>query len=218
MLDNLSIKARLVGAMAFLALLLGVVGVAGLYALDKTNDAIKTVYDDRLVAIGQLDEVSTDMLEVQVALGSTIDADAAGVARLLAKVAEQRALIERTWAAYMATYLTPDEARLAAQFAAERKTVEEQGMVPVLAAIASGDKAAIAQTLHARLDPAMAMQEQAALLAEAVRVFKLEGTAPATPAARRVRAAASGMAPRLSASRPPLRARAPAPAVAEWET
>ena len=176
MFNNLSIKARLVGVMGFLCVLLGVVGVAGLYALDKTNDAIKTVYDDRLVAIGQLDEVSTDLLEVQVALGSTIDADAAGVASLLAKVAEQRALIDKTWAAYMATYLTPGEARLAAQFAAERKTVEEQGIVPVLAAIASGDKAAIAPTMHGRLDPAMAaaMKPMAGLVKLQLDVGKAE--------------------------------------------
>ena len=176
MLNNLSIKARLVGVMAFLSVLLGVVGVAGLYALNKTNDSLKTVYDDRLVAMGQLDAVSTDMLEVQVALGSTIDADAAGVARLVAGVAAQRVQIDKTWAEYMATYLTPEEATLAAQFAAARKTVEEQGIAPVLAAVAAGDKAAIAQALHSKLDPAMeaALKPMAGLVKLQLAVGKAE--------------------------------------------
>ena len=47
MFKNLTIKTRL----AF------VIGLLGLRSLSATNDSLQTVHNDRLVAVGQLDEM-----------------------------------------------------------------------------------------------------------------------------------------------------------------
>src|SRR5690242_4241972 len=54
MLNNLSIKSRLIFVIGLLSLASFIVGIAGLRNLSATNDSLKTVYNDRLVALAQL--------------------------------------------------------------------------------------------------------------------------------------------------------------------
>ncbi|MCL5060394.1 MAG: Tar ligand binding domain-containing protein [Candidatus Thermoplasmatota archaeon] len=58
MLKNLSIKARLVFVIGLLSVLLIGIGVMGLASLSATNASLKTVYEDRVVALGQLERIS----------------------------------------------------------------------------------------------------------------------------------------------------------------
>ena len=57
MFKNLTIKARLVGVLGFLALLLVVLGVLGLSGMSRTNDGLRTVYEDRTVPMKDLAEI-----------------------------------------------------------------------------------------------------------------------------------------------------------------
>ena len=58
MLNNLSIKSRLIFVIGFLSALLIVIGLIGLTSLSTTNASLKTVYEDRVVALGQLERIS----------------------------------------------------------------------------------------------------------------------------------------------------------------
>ncbi|MES2126374.1 MAG: Tar ligand binding domain-containing protein, partial [Pseudomonadota bacterium] len=167
MMQDLSIKTRLVGVMAFLSVLLLVIGGGGLFSLSKTNASMRTIYDDRLIAMGQLNQVSTNMLDIQIALGATIDGDAAATQKELDEVARRSAVADKMWAEYMATYLTPDEAKLAADFAAGRKDIVDNGFAPLIAAARAADKEKVVATLHGKVDPAMdkTMQVMAKLIA-----------------------------------------------------
>jgi methyl-accepting chemotaxis protein len=154
MLRNLSIKARLIAVMALLSVLLAAVGAGGLYSLSSTNDSLKTVYDDRLVAMGQLDEIAIDLLAAQVSLGNAVG-DAAAGERELAEAARRGQHADTTWAAYMATYLTPEESTLAGQFAANRKAMNEAALAPTLAALRTGEREPAARLLRDKFGPAM---------------------------------------------------------------
>ena len=72
MLNNLSIKSRLVFVIAFLSLLLLGMGIMGLASLDKTNASLKTVYEDRLVAMGQLERISALINRNQIIVGEAV--------------------------------------------------------------------------------------------------------------------------------------------------
>lgn len=57
MLKNITIKARLIFVIGFLCMLSIVISATGLVKLSATNAPVKTLYEDRMVALGQLDTV-----------------------------------------------------------------------------------------------------------------------------------------------------------------
>ncbi|WP_082552004.1 methyl-accepting chemotaxis protein [Massilia sp. Root351] len=175
-MKNLTIKARLIAAIAFLTVLLAAIGFAGLNSLSRTNASLQTVYDDRLVAMGMLNQIGTGLLYQQIALGNAVDAQDGGHSTLLAQAQQRGGEIDKVWAAYMATYLTPDEAVLAKAFAASHAAMREQAMQPMAAALAAGERERAAELQHKKLDPAMAAADHAleALVALQLAVGKQE--------------------------------------------
>jgi methyl-accepting chemotaxis protein len=133
-MNNLKVSTRLAITTGLLALLLAVVGGIGLHGMKGSNDGLHTVYDDRVVPLGQLAQIqrlmSVNELAVQAALLGHMEADKAA-----ALMQGNRSTIDATWAAYMATKLTEEEARLAKQFAAERATFVQQGLEPAMQAL-----------------------------------------------------------------------------------
>lgn len=57
-----SIKARLVTLSVVLALLMVLIGAAGIVSTDRGNGHLSSVYSDRLVPIAQISEISERML------------------------------------------------------------------------------------------------------------------------------------------------------------
>ncbi|MGZ5819356.1 MAG: Tar ligand binding domain-containing protein, partial [Burkholderiaceae bacterium] len=57
MLKNITIKSRLIFVIGFLSILMVAMGVMGFISLNNVNASLKTVYEDRLVCMGQLDQV-----------------------------------------------------------------------------------------------------------------------------------------------------------------
>jgi methyl-accepting chemotaxis protein-1 (serine sensor receptor) len=151
MLQNLSIKSSLYFVLAILLLLLSAVGVAGLYGLNSVNQSLKTVYDDRLVSMGQLDQVIRLINRNQLAVAKAISGDPAKIKEAMDSIESNRAEATKVWDEYMATYLTPDEKKLADQFAAARKTFLAEGLNPTVAALRAQDIAAATALLHGKM-------------------------------------------------------------------
>lgn len=120
MLTHLTIKTRLMFAIGVLALASVLVGGFGLYSLAVTNAALKTVYDDRLVAMAELGEVLTKIQENQSALAIAASGPAAAMPVAIDQVTKRIADISALWDSYMATYLTEEEKVLAKRFADSR--------------------------------------------------------------------------------------------------
>ncbi|WP_426110332.1 methyl-accepting chemotaxis protein [Massilia sp. PWRC2] len=142
MLNHLTIKTRLIFAIGVLAAASVLVGGFGLYSLAVTNAALKTVYDDRLVAMAELGEVLTKIQENQSALAIAASGPAAGMPVAIEQVSKRIAEISALWDSYMATYLTEEEKVLAKRFADSRGRFVAEGLKPILAALRSGDQAA----------------------------------------------------------------------------
>jgi len=139
MLKNLTIKTRLVFVISLLCLIALVVGLVGLRNLGVTNDALKTVYNDRLVAVGQLSEVLTLIQQNQTTLSKAASGAPEQLPAVVAEVEQRILAVSAKWGDYMATYLTPEEKVLAHTFAQHRTKFVEQGLTPVLAAFRAKD-------------------------------------------------------------------------------
>eukprot|EP01036_Dinobryon_divergens_P004722 gene4722-6264_t len=108
----------LVGLMS--ALLIGI-GSLGLYGIGASNAALQTVYDDRVVPLGQLADIQRMMVTNGAELtAAALEATPEAASKHATVIEANIAAVSKVWAAYMATKLTPEEERTAALFATQR--------------------------------------------------------------------------------------------------
>ncbi|WP_019143413.1 methyl-accepting chemotaxis protein [Noviherbaspirillum massiliense] len=138
MLKNLSIKFRLIFVLSFLSFLLVAGGVIGIVSLSVANDAMKTLYEDRMIPVGQLGQIA-DLLDTnQLIVAKALTDEPDEAARLMASVEANLQKTNKVWERYMATYLTPEEKQLADKFAASRKKFTDEALVLAVTAIRTG--------------------------------------------------------------------------------
>ena len=141
----MKVSTRLILLTGSLLVITGVVGAIGLVATSSSNAALKTVYDDRLVPTAQLAEIQNLIQRNQAMFFETfvVELDAksvdGAVRERLAQVEANTVRIAKTWDAYMATYLTPEEKQLAAGFAAARAIYVADVVRPALDGLGRGD-------------------------------------------------------------------------------
>ena len=129
-----TLNARLITLVTILSLFLLVVGVMGLQGTRQSNSRLKSIYEDRAVPLAQLFEINDRMRDNTVLLFEAAANGRAGkpVEELAAKVNANLEKVGKTWADYMATYLTPEEKAIADSFAPKRVNYVEQGLKPAL--------------------------------------------------------------------------------------
>ena len=100
---------------ATLLVLAAALGVFGLYGMNQSNLRLKTVYEDRTVALDQITRIERAILvslsESQRAIDEPTYRKAA-----LSILKNEEQVVKENWLAYTATYLTEQESRLAADF------------------------------------------------------------------------------------------------------
>ncbi|MFB6451114.1 methyl-accepting chemotaxis protein [Bradyrhizobium tunisiense] len=139
LLDRLAIftgtlNARLVTLVTMLSLFLLAIGVMGLQGTRQSNSRLKSIYEDRAVPLEQLFEINDRMRDNTVLLFEAAANGRAGkpVEGLTAKVNANLEKVGKTWAEYMATYLTPEEKSIADSFTPKRVNYVEHGLKPAL--------------------------------------------------------------------------------------
>ncbi len=111
----MKISTKLYLLTALLLALAGAIGVTGLYGMNVTVNSLKTVYEDRVVPLRDIKEIS-DAYAVHVVDATHKVRD--GVltpAQGLTGVEQAERLIDARWNAYLATVLVPEEQRLVAE-------------------------------------------------------------------------------------------------------
>ncbi len=167
-------RRLLIGFGVLMLLLMGISAFAW-SALQRSDAAMKTIYEDRTVPMGQLGD-----MRYLVARNRVVLMDAAGredaslTAKRLEEYRKNLALSDSRWKDYMATYLTPEEAQLAKQQEASLGTYITEALDPTAAALARGEYAEARMLLAthvSRLAPA-AQQGIQELIGLQVRVAK----------------------------------------------
>jgi methyl-accepting chemotaxis protein len=124
-----------------LGVLMIVIGAMGLQGMSKANKGLRTVYEDRTVPMGQLSSIQrlllTNRLRITAATFNTATPEE--IQKYTDEVEQNIQEVTKTWNAYMATYLTPEEKILAEKFAEDRKRFVVEGLKPAIAALRAND-------------------------------------------------------------------------------
>ncbi|MBS4095664.1 MAG: MCP four helix bundle domain-containing protein, partial [Sulfuricella sp.] len=132
-MKNLTIKTRLIFVIGFLSVLLIIIGLLGLRGMSAVNEGLRTVYEDRLIAAGQLAAVNALQAENQRQIHLMLMHDPRLPESKLHdhplsfhtdKMAENTKKNNKSWESYVATFLTPEEKVLADEFTAKRKVYQ----------------------------------------------------------------------------------------------
>ena len=139
-MNKLKVSTRLTILVSVLLLLLVSIGGLGLYGLEKSNDAQRTMFEDRTVPAGQLGEIKSLLLRNRLAIAIAIVTPTPDVLKERAdQVDSNIAAITKIWNAYAATQMTVQEARLGKAFAEHRAAFVQEGLLPAVAAMRVND-------------------------------------------------------------------------------
>ena len=180
---QLTIKARLLGCLAALAVGMAAIGVAGWVVSSTAQQRMQSVIADRVAPLQQLKAIS-DLYAVSI-----VDAAHKAASGLVTpeKANEQisvaRRRIDSTWSAYQATNMTPEEQALANKVK-QAMPAADQAVDELARILATADMAALKafndQTLYAAIDPMSG--NIGALVDLQIRVAQQDGEAAASAA------------------------------------
>ncbi|CAK0773033.1 methyl-accepting chemotaxis protein I, serine sensor receptor [Gammaproteobacteria bacterium] len=173
----MSIRFRLMFALGTLSGLLLLIGTLGIVGLSHSNDSTRTLYDDRLVSLGQLDTIIRGITRNRVANANAIIlGDPESVRASLAEIEENNSKIEENWKDYSTTYLTPEEKILTEKFGEDYKKFDREGMSPSVVALRSGNFEEAKKILTQKIRPLSQPVRKGidALIALQLRVAKEE--------------------------------------------
>jgi methyl-accepting chemotaxis protein len=138
MLKDFTIKARLTLVISFLAIELIAGFAIGIVNLEKSNDALKSMYDDRVLALSQLADVERAAMSNLVLISKALQ-DGASITRITDQIEANIAFGNKSWKTYAGTKMADDEIRLSEQFAVSHSRFLDMGIKPTLAALRAGD-------------------------------------------------------------------------------
>ncbi|OXI48959.1 methyl-accepting chemotaxis protein [Burkholderia aenigmatica] len=122
---NLTIRARIGLTMAFLAVLLGVTGVLGVYGMTRSNDSTRDIFTNQMPSA--VDVAMAEMYAARERLALDRAALLAGTPDAAAAVERSRAMrtqADAWWQKYLALPRGPEEDRLAQDVVAKREAMQ----------------------------------------------------------------------------------------------
>ena len=162
-MNNLKVSTRLMLLIGVLSALLVSIGSLGLFGIVKANDALKTVYEDRTIPAAHLGEINSLILHNRLSVNIGLTTPTPEIIKeRTASIETNIATITKMWETYMATYLTPEEVKLAAAFAERRKKLVQEGLLPAIAALRANDLKEAHRLLTEQIRPISIGVEEAA--------------------------------------------------------
>ncbi|WP_338018776.1 methyl-accepting chemotaxis protein [Ectothiorhodospira mobilis] len=135
---NISVKARLIFVIALLSILLVIIGAMGLAGMQGANEGLRTVYQDRLIPSQQIADINNlmqaNIIELNLAAMHDPRLEESRlhnhpITLHTDEIRRNIARIDEIWSAYLETYLTPEERRLAERFTELRTKFVREGLV-----------------------------------------------------------------------------------------
>jgi methyl-accepting chemotaxis protein len=153
-MTRLKISTRLSILIGGLSVLLAALGSLGLFGLGKSNDALRSVYEDRMMATAHLAEVEVKVISNRLALALALATPTPEViAASVATVETNAASITKILTTYTAGKLTAEEDKLAQAFVEDRKRFVQEGLKPTMAALRAGDLKEAQRVVAERVQP-----------------------------------------------------------------
>jgi aerotaxis receptor len=171
-----TLRARLTTLVGVLAAFIVAIGCAGVAANYGANASIRTIYEDRTVALQQLIGITNSIMDDTNALRGAFMRSQLGEAQLAdvsGRVRSNQDKAGKLIADYMATYLTPEEGAIAKEVVARHRVYVDDGVPTALRLLAedkfidlgkylSGKFMKLRQSLTGELDKLVAIQTKEA--------------------------------------------------------
>jgi methyl-accepting chemotaxis protein len=138
MFKNLTIRTRLIVVIGFLAIELIAGFAVGILNLEKSNDSMKDMYDNNLVALSKLGDVQRVLMTNQILVAKAVSTGIPA-GPVLEQVNANMSIADKAWQEYASTKMIDDEKRLSEQFVGARSRFLDQAMKPIMAALQDGD-------------------------------------------------------------------------------
>jgi methyl-accepting chemotaxis protein len=152
MLNNITIKSRLIFVIVFLSLELLAGAIIGIGALGFANTGMRSLYEDRLVALGQLDQIVRLLTVNQLQVAKSVSGDPAASEKRMDEVDANIARVTAIWGEYMRASFTPRERQLAERFAHNRGRFVAEGLKPAAQAVRAKNLTIASELLHGPMD------------------------------------------------------------------
>jgi len=151
---DMSIKARVVTIIAVLSVMLLGIGGLGVFSLSKSNESLRTVYEDRVIGLAHMTSVIRGLARNRIAVNNAlVFTGEENVKEQVENIAKNKAIIDKAWDGYMATYSKPDEQALAGEFLKLRTEFVNQGLLPAAAALRSRDFSEARRIVESKFAP-----------------------------------------------------------------
>ena len=145
---NTSLRSRLSIVVGFIALMAVGIGALGLFGMDKANDGLKTVYENRTVALEQISRIDRLLVQSQLELVEAIqDSMAATIKKKSAQIEKNIGEIDQTWGVYAQSELSSSERQLADTFNSDKQKIINDGLRSTIKAMNDGDLAHASELL-----------------------------------------------------------------------
>ena len=139
-LKNLTIQGRLILLISLLCMVMTGIGAMGLYGMNSSNEGLRTVYQDRTIPLGQLSMVVRLLQSNRLLLAQAIYAtNPEEIKSTVGKIEMNIGQVNKNWDAYMASYLTAEEKKLADKFVIDSANFVNRGLTPAIAALKTGN-------------------------------------------------------------------------------
>jgi methyl-accepting chemotaxis protein-1 (serine sensor receptor) len=139
-MNKLKISTRLAIQIGIFSFLLLIVGVMGSFGLSHTNDSLRTVYEDRVIRLGQLDELSRLVdRNLVLVMDAQLNPDNVDTRNKEFLINLER--ISTIWTAYTSSKLSTEEKYQVVLIATLRNDYFKQGLIAAMDASKTGQDA-----------------------------------------------------------------------------
>ena len=151
-MDNLKLGTRLMFLVAALLALSALIGGIGLFVSGKANDALEVVFESKITPIVSLNSIVRTNLSNRLAISNAV-VRSEDMAKHIQTIADNKAEIDKAWAAFL-TSLTDEEDRvLAAKFTEVRTRFVEEGIKPAVTAMRVNNVAEVKRIIVEHIVP-----------------------------------------------------------------
>ncbi len=144
----ISVRTRVIILLSFFSIIITCLGIAGLFGLNQSNEALRAMYIDRTGALEDLSMILDKIQQIQIHSHAASSQNKREVAKeRYAIITKREKELDDRWARYLTTYLLPLEKQLAETFRLQMKDFREASAITVGAALGGDyERAYINQT------------------------------------------------------------------------
>ncbi len=138
--SDISLKSRIWLVIGFLASLMLFAGGLGMFGMQRANDGLQAVYENRTVPMSHVENISRLVQRNRILVSDAmLNPAEVNIRKSSAEFDKNVEIINKVAEAYVASTTRSEEKRLADEFAKDRGKLLNEGLRPALAAIKAGD-------------------------------------------------------------------------------